>query len=131
MMNEKPKILWLRRLSIALTIVLTAALGVLFGIFLTYQKGLPAIQHLEELRPSVVSDVYDDQGRIIGKYYLEKRVVLSPQEMPDVVKKAFIAVEDSRFYSHWGVDFVRIFGAIVKDLYHGRVAQGASTISMQ
>ncbi len=116
---------------ISLGIIFSTILGVLVGFFFTYQKGLPRIKNLEEIKPSVVSEVYSDDGRVIGRYFLEKRIILKEKEIPDVVKKAFIATEDSRFYKHWGVDFWRVIGALVRNIKHGRKTQGASTITMQ
>lgn len=127
--SKKRKIINL--ILIALGVAIASSLGVLFGVFLSYQKGLPKIKNLEDIKPSVVSEVYSDDGRVIGRYFLEKRIILSSKEIPDVVKNAFIAVEDSRFYKHWGVDFYRIMGAIIRNLKHKRIVQGASTITMQ
>jgi penicillin-binding protein 1A len=122
----------LRRIGlIGIGIIIVTVLGVFLGVFFTYQKGLPRIKNLEDIKPSVVSEVYSDDGRVIGRYFLEKRIILTSKEIPDVIKKAFIATEDSRFYKHWGVDFWRVLGAFVRNIKHGRKVQGASTITMQ
>jgi len=119
------------RLLIVLGVFISLALGILTGVFITYQKGLPKIKNLEELSQPVISEVYSNDEKIIGRYYLEKRIILSSEEIPEIVKHAFIAVEDSRFYKHWGVDFLRIPGALFRDIKRGELAQGASTITMQ
>ncbi len=128
--NRKKKRI-INLILIIIGIVIASSLGVLLGVFISYQKGLPKIKNLEDIKPSVISEVYSDDGRVIGRYYLEKRIILSSKEIPQVVKNAFIAVEDSRFYKHWGVDFYRIIGAIIRNLKHKRIVQGASTITMQ
>lgn len=56
---------------------------------------------------------------------------LSPDEIPEDLKNAFVALEDKRFYSHDGIDTYRILGATVKNLKSGRIVEGASTITQQ
>ncbi len=81
--------------------------------------------------PQQTSKVYAADGRLITVLGLERRTVLPLSEIPPAVREAFIATEDKRFYSHHGIDFLRIFGAIKSDLLSLSWAQGFSTITMQ
>ncbi len=128
-LSRKRKVL--RILRIISGIIISCSFGVLVGFFFAYQKGLPKIKDLEEIKPSIVTEVYSSDGQIIKRYFLERRIIVSSKDIPDVVKKAFIAAEDSRFYKHWGVDFIRVIPALIKDIRHLKAKEGFSTITMQ
>lgn len=114
-----------------LSIVVTMLVGSLLGIILVYQKGFPnQIKNLEDIKPVVMTTVYNDQGSLIKEFAVEKRKVLRSFEIPDIIKKAFVAAEDKEFYSHWGINFkgvVRAIGGIVS----GRKKGGGSSITQQ
>ncbi|MBO4380651.1 MAG: transglycosylase domain-containing protein [Clostridia bacterium] len=77
---------------------------------------------------SAVPTFYDVNG---NKLAYAEDAFLSPDEIPDNLKYAFVATEDKRFYEHKGVDVVRIGGAIVSNIKNGKVVEGASTITQQ
>jgi len=78
------------------------------------------------------SYVYDkDNVQIAQLHGSENRQVLQSSEIPDLVKKTFVSVEDKRFYEHFGVDPIRILGSALNDLRSGSLKEGASTISVQ
>ena len=81
--------------------------------------------------PQQTSKVYAADGRLITELGLERRTVMPLSEIPPSVREAFIATEDKRFYSHHGIDYWRIFGAIKADIFSMSWAQGFSTITMQ
>jgi len=81
--------------------------------------------------PQQTSKAYAADGRLITELGLERRTVLALSEIPAPVRQAFIGTEDKRFYSHHGIDYVRILGAIKADLLSLSWAQGFSTITMQ
>ncbi|PYO61069.1 MAG: hypothetical protein DMD28_10785 [Gemmatimonadetes bacterium] len=81
--------------------------------------------------PQQTSKVYAADGRLITELGLERRTVLALSEIPASVRQAFIGTEDKRFYSHHGIDYVRILGAIKADVLSLSWAQGFSTITMQ
>ncbi len=117
----------------ALVSLLTLALitGSLAGLTLVYSVDLPQIHDLERYRPSTTTDLYDQKGRIIGSFALERREVVSYDDFAPVLRQAVISIEDKSFESHWGINVFRIVGALWHDLRsHGR-AQGASTLTMQ
>jgi penicillin-binding protein 1A len=92
---------------------------------------LPKIERIEVYRPYEASKLYSYDNELLTEFYLERRNFVSAKKIPQHVKNAFIAVEDKRFYRHFGIDFVRIAGAILKDIEKKAFAEGASTITQQ
>jgi penicillin-binding protein 1A len=119
--------------------ILTAA--ALFSAFLAalacgivwyvWSSNLPYIGSLRDYNPPGISEIYSDNGEVIGRFWEEKRIVVSLDHIPKHLIQAFIAAEDSRFYQHEGVDFVSIIRAFIKNTLAGRIEQGASTITQQ
>ncbi len=91
----------------------------------------PSIASLEQYVPRQTSKVFAADGRFISELGLERRTLVRLTEIPKHVRDAFIIVEDRRFYSHKGIDYYRIFGALARNIRAGRYAQGFSTITMQ
>ncbi|HEY2496288.1 MAG TPA: PBP1A family penicillin-binding protein [Candidatus Angelobacter sp.] len=113
-------------------LVLTAAfLGTLAGLLIVYSTDLPQISELERYRPSTITELYDDQGRQIGSFALQRRVLASYDNFPKVLRDAIISTEDKTFETHWGINFWRVFGATYRDITSSSRAQGASTLTMQ
>ncbi len=75
--------------------------------------------------------VFDNQGRFVGRILSEKRYWVGIGQIPEFLQKALIAIEDSRFYEHGGIDVRGITRALVKDVMKGRMAEGGSTITQQ
>jgi penicillin-binding protein 1A len=112
-------------------VLASAAFGALAGLLFVYSTDLPQVEELERYRPSSITELYGDQGRVIGSFALQRRVIASYNDFPKVLRDAVISTEDKEFEQHWGVDFYRIFGAAWRDLISGSKAQGASTLTMQ
>ncbi len=91
----------------------------------------PSIEELGGYDPDQASKVYAADGRLITDLGLERRTVIPLGEMSPYVKTAFLATEDKRFYSHHGIDWYRVFGAIRTNVFALRFAEGFSTITMQ
>ncbi|MDE3126958.1 MAG: PBP1A family penicillin-binding protein, partial [Gemmatimonadota bacterium] len=91
----------------------------------------PSVDVLEAYTPRQTSKVYAADGRFITELGFERRTLVKLADIPPVVRDAFLATEDKRFYSHHGIDFIRMFGAGVRNLLSGGYAQGFSTITMQ
>ncbi len=119
------------RSALAVLLVLAVITGSLAGLTLVYSVDLPQIDELEHFRPSTTTNLYDRKGRVIGSFALERREVVDYDGLAPVLRSAVISIEDKSFESHWGVNVLRIAGALLHDLHtHGR-SQGASTLTMQ
>ena len=108
-----------------------AGLATAVGVYFYFARDLPRITSLRDYRPATITEIYADNGELIGQYYLEKRKIIPIEEIPDLLKKAFIASEDARFYEHQGLDFPGIMRALMKNIAAGKVVQGGSTITQQ
>ena len=122
---------YLSSLVFVFLLCLSIAVGATAGVLFVYNSDLPQINSLEDYHPSLVTDVYSDDGRVIGSFALERRIVVTYDEIPQVVKDAIISVEDQNFRSHWGIDIYGIARAALKDLMAGRVVEGGSTLTQQ
>ena len=114
-----------------LLIVIVAAAGAITGLLLVYSTDLPQVTELEHYRPATITQLYDDQDRVIGQFALQRRVIDSYNDFPKVLRDALISTEDKEFEKHWGVDVWRVFGAAWRDVILDSRAQGASTLTMQ
>jgi penicillin-binding protein 1A len=109
-------------------------LCVLVGVVLWYRCGLrgcPDVDMLKGYMPDEASVLLDRDGTEIGKLFVERRVVVGIDSLPEHVAQAFIAIEDKRFMTHGGVDWRRVMGALVKNVKSGGIEEGSSTITMQ
>jgi penicillin-binding protein 1A len=121
----------LRRAGVTLLFVLAIFVGALSGIFLAYEKDLPQVSSLEDFEPNIITQVYTADGKLLGEFAIERRVVVGFKDIPPVLRNATIAVEDADFWKHLGVNPWRIPGAFVANLRAGRRTQGSSTLTMQ
>src|ERR1051326_2358454 len=113
-------------------LVLTAAvLGTTAGLLIVYSTDLPQISDLERYRPSTITELYDDQGRQIGSFALQRRVLASYDDFPKLLRDSILSTEEKNFEKHWGINFWRVMGATYRDITSGSRAQGASTLTMQ
>ncbi|MCO1370755.1 penicillin-binding protein 1A [Burkholderia multivorans] len=112
------------------TIAIVGALIVGYALVVMAPQ-LPSLDALTNYQPKVPLRVFTADHVLIGEFGEERRSLVRFQDIPDVMKKAVLAIEDYRFYEHGGVDFVGILRAGVADLMHGGARQGASTITMQ
>ncbi len=111
--------------------VLAALLvGALTGVAVAAAIHVPRVA-LADLRPRLVTQLYDKNGTVFTTFARERRVMLKQSEIPKVLEDALLASEDSNFYQHGGVDALGIARAALTDLRSGRVKEGASTITMQ
>src|SRR5438445_129169 len=124
------------RLIAAAVLAVAYLLGLGYGSWTRVCAGehCPSISRLIGTGDNVqmqTSKVFAADGRLISELGLERRTVLPLNEIPLPVRQAFVATEDKRFYSHHGIDYWRILGAIKNDVLSMGFAQGFSTITMQ
>jgi penicillin-binding protein 1A len=112
-------------------LLLSAGGGALAGLVFVYSSDLPQVRELEDYRPDVMTELYADNGTVIGRFALERRVIVTYDQIPKLLQDAVLSVEDRHFESHWGVDVIRITRAGITDLLEWRKVQGASTLTQQ
>ncbi len=110
-------------LSMIIILSLAGYLFILFGGKLVVDE--------EAMIQDAVTTIESEDGEIIGKLYEENRIPIHIETLPDHVKKAFIAIEDRRFYEHAGVDMKSVARAVYRDILAGSKVEGASTITQQ
>jgi penicillin-binding protein 1A len=119
------------RVALAFLLLCSIALGAACGLLFVYASDLPEIRALETYRPNVVTEIYADDGQMVGSFALQRRILMTYEQCPKVLYNAVTAIEDQHYEEHWGIDFPRIAGAAWRNLLHRRIVGGASTISMQ
>jgi penicillin-binding protein 1A len=113
------------------TLVFIAAAAIFAGVVWKYEQDLPDYTVLKNYEPPVMTRVHAADGSLLAEYSRERRLYLPADEIPDLVKHAFISAEDKNFYNHWGVDPEGIVRAGVVYMQGSRHIQGASTITQQ
>ena len=102
------------------------------GIFWMYSRDLPSHESLAQYKPPTISRIYSGEGQLIDEFAQERRLYAAADEIPDLVKQAFISAEDKNFYSHHGYDMRGIAAAVVEAARtRGANVRGASTITQQ
>jgi len=112
-------------------LVLAVVTGAASGWLVSRLTDLPHVESLETYHPGELSRIFADDGTVMDELFLEKREEVPLERIPESLRQAVIAVEDSRFYSHHGFDFRGITRALIKNLLAGRIVQGGSTITQQ
>lgn len=108
-----------------------AAVGAALYAYQYFTRDLPTFASIEDYQPPAVTQVYSEGGTLVGEFFKEKRYPVVLDQVPVHVRNAFLAAEDSAFYTHPGIDLFSIVRAAVKNLQTGSVKQGASTITQQ
>jgi len=115
---------------IVATVAVISVLGVSGYLFYLLAR-LPKVDRLADYKPPIVSQVFGDDGSLVGEFYLERRIVVPVNRMPRKLIQAFVAAEDANFYSHGGIDYFGIIRAALKNILSMRKKEGASTITQQ
>ncbi len=114
----------------AILILIVAVVGGAAGMVFGYALDLPRVEELGEVRPGTVTHVYATDGRVIGQFALEKRILIRYQDIPPLIKNAVLATEDADFFKHAGIDFRRVILTAIKNVLNWE-RKGASTLTMQ
>ncbi|MBV9550080.1 MAG: PBP1A family penicillin-binding protein [Alphaproteobacteria bacterium] len=128
-----PKQLRGRKRSWPFIVVMFAIWGLIFGavIFSHFISGLPDVRNLMKQGPSQDVTILDDRGRLIARRGLTQGEMIAVADLPDYVPNAFIAIEDRRFRSHFGIDPMGLSRAAIRNMLTGHVVQGGSTLTQQ
>jgi penicillin-binding protein 1A len=101
------------------------------GLLWYFSKDLPALDQLGTYQPSLVTQVYSSDQRLIGQFFIERRILTPVGDIPERLRRAVIAVEDVRFFEHPGLDYIGMLRAAWTNLRRGGKVEGASTITQQ
>jgi len=127
---QRRQSVWKALLWGAVTVVVIGFVAGLVTVGYLLQD-LPPITGLHEYQPSLVTRVYSADKQVIGQFFVERRILVPLDKIPRQLVNALVAIEDSRFYEHRGLDFVGIARAAITNLASGKIRQGASTITQQ
>ncbi|NLB35417.1 MAG: hypothetical protein GX817_06350 [Elusimicrobia bacterium] len=100
-------------------------------ILISFSEDLPSTSSLLQYRPSLVTEVYDVHGELIDELFMERRTLVPLRNIPMDLQNAIIAIEDTNFFNHWGMDLGGIIRAVTRNIGAGQVVQGGSTITQQ
>ncbi|KQQ86641.1 penicillin-binding protein 1A [Massilia sp. Leaf139] len=124
-----PKRLFLWAIGALAGLALVGVLLVVFALAMAYPN-LPALDTITDYRPKMPLRIFTADNVLIGEFGEERRTLVRFKEIPDVMKKAVLSIEDDRFYQHGGVDYWGVLRAALHNATSGS-RQGASTITQQ
>src|SRR5437016_2645451 len=127
---QRRQSVWKALLWGAVTVVVIGFVAGLVTVGYLLQD-LPPITGLHEYRPSLGPRVSSAAKQVIGQSFVERRILGPLDKIPRQLVNALVAIEDSRFFEHRGLDFVGIARAAITNLASGKIRQGASTITQQ
>lgn len=105
--------------------------GVIASAYYSTLEELPDVDELKHVSFETPMKIYTNDGKLIGEFGEHKRIPVSIEDIPLRMQQAFLAIEDSRFYEHSGIDPIGILRAVVVAATSGGASQGASTITQQ
>lgn len=119
-----------RQALLAVLFVGAALLGIASGVVFVFAEDLPQISALDDFAPSAITRVLAADGEVIGEFAIERRVMLTHEEIAPVLRQAIIAAEDETFDSHFGLSIPRIIVTLIRDFIRQEKV-GASTLTQQ
>lgn len=122
---------WVKKLLILSLISILVGVLTIVGIYFYIKDELPDVTALQDVRLQTPMQVFTADGELMSQFGEKRRIPLKLQEMPPLLVQAFLAVEDTRFYEHPGIDIIGIFRAATVVATSGDFSQGASTITQQ
>src|SRR5882724_2688896 len=114
-----------RQAGLAALFIIAATLGIASGVLFAYAGDLPQVSALDDYTPSTITRVYAANGRVIGEFATQRRVVVGYDDINPLLREAIIATEDAEFDRHFGVNVWRIAVAAFTDVIERRRAQCA------
>jgi penicillin-binding protein 1A len=129
--GTRPRLKKLRFLLILLAVLLLGLISFVFGMFMAIASDLPSLDNRAEYDNARNSVLLDDLGRPLGVLSHQNQILVTPSQIPRIVKDAVIAIEDKRFQTNSGIDVRAIARAFIQDILHSGAVQGASTIEQQ
>ena len=115
----------------ALAVAVLGIATLISGAYLFLQPSLPSVEAMRRIELQVPLRVYSRDGKLIAQIGEQRRIPVTYDEVPEMVRQAFIAAEDDRFFQHSGFDYAGILRSLAVNLVPGKRLQGASTITQQ
>jgi penicillin-binding protein 1A len=122
---------FLRAFLLLMLLLILSVVLIIYVIYARFLSDLPQITSISDYRPPAVSSVLAEDGTLIAEYFVERRYPVPLAKIPEKIKHAIIAAEDTSFYSHPGINPLSIVRAAFKNLESGQASQGGSTITQQ
>lgn len=122
---------WVKKLLILCLILFICGLLTIAGLYLYVKDELPDVTTLQDVRLQTPMQVFTADGELISQFGEKRRIPLTLEQMPPLLIEAFLAIEDTRFYEHPGIDIIGILRAVTVVASSGDFSQGASTITQQ
>lgn len=122
---------WLKKLFIISIILFICGLLTIVSLYIYVKDELPDVTTLQDVRLQTPMQVYTADGQLISQFGEKRRIPLTLEQMPPLLLQAFLAIEDTRFYEHPGIDIIGIMRAASVVVTSGDFSQGASTITQQ
>lgn len=116
---------------LAISVTFVVGIITLFGTYFYIKSDLPSVDVLKDVRLQTPMRIFTQDGKLISQYGVKRRIPLTLEQIPEQLKQAVIATEDSRFYTHPGVDPIGMMRALVNLVVTGEKGQGGSTLTMQ
>lgn len=118
-------------------IFLRSLLGLFIGMILFFSfivflsKDLPSLEQLENYDPDLVTRIFSADGKVLNELFVQKRVFIELDKIPEHMQNAIVASEDRRFYDHWGLSMRSVLRAVVINTLSMSYRQGFSTLTQQ
>ncbi len=119
---------WVAFASLLTTLVVATAV---FGVLARFSSDLPPVSALERPPQVKTTKIFSADGELLYEFYTENRVPVRLEEVSPWLVRGFLAMEDTDFSRHWGLNLRRLFGALLVDIKEMKPAQGASTLTQQ
>ncbi|MCL6471941.1 MAG: PBP1A family penicillin-binding protein [Firmicutes bacterium] len=120
-----------RKIVVTVIVLMILAAGSAVAFIYESVRNLPDIGDVKSVIKNEATYIYAKDGTLITKLYVDNRTIVPLNKISPTLQKAVISIEDQRFYEHSGVDYIRIIGALLRDIKSGEATQGGSTITQQ
>ena len=131
--NNKDKIFYVLKKLFIFSSIIGSVLGLILGIYIyILSKDLPPVDSINTYIPSETTKIYSADNVVLAELHQEENRILIPLEkVSPILKEAVVALEDTAFYKHHGINFKGIIRAAIRNIQAGRVVEGASTLTQQ